>query len=143
IARLLAFENFSGIDPDQTIIFCITASIAHQTASGGELAILVDGRNLMADGASCLLLAVKNVSGLITSAPTCCLRKFAKTVSKSRSVLAYRTRSVSPRALAAAWKSRDKGSAIAGMVGLTRSPTLVAVGTTACSNSSRFGPISV
>jgi hypothetical protein len=55
----------------------------------------------------------------MTSASVCSWTRVANTVSKSRSVLACRTCSCSPRVRAAACRSRTNGSPIVGLVGLT------------------------
>ncbi len=61
--------------------------------------------------ASCSLLPVKNASGLITSPSARCWTRVAKTMSKSLSVLACRTWSLSPSAPAARSASLDAISA--------------------------------
>src|SRR5262245_27452633 len=73
------------------------------------------------------------------SAPARSRGKDAKTASKSRSVLACKTWSCSPRVRAAACRSRDRVSALVGLVGLTSRAMLVAVGTSSRSTSSCFG----
>src|SRR5215475_2306612 len=50
VSRLLAFENAPGIDAAQTICVRSIASIAHQTTGGGELSVLVDRWNAVAEG---------------------------------------------------------------------------------------------
>src|SRR5262245_20220651 len=79
---------------------------------------------------------------MITSPPARILTKVSNAASISRSLLAWRTWSCSPRARAAACRAREKGSAILGLVGLMSRAMLVALGTTSCSSSSRFGPTS-
>src|SRR5262249_13179535 len=59
---------------------------------------------------------------------------------KSRSVLADRIWSCSPRLAAAACRSREKPSARAGLVGSTSTAKIVALGSNSCNSSSRFGP---
>jgi hypothetical protein len=49
VGRLLAFENAAGVDAGKTGRFGRTAAVAHQTAGRGELAILVDRGQRMAD----------------------------------------------------------------------------------------------
>ena len=79
----------------------------------------------------------------MTSAPACNWIKVAKTVSKSRSLLACKTWSCSPRAWAAACEMRETGSARAGTAGLTRRAMMVAEGNSSCSSSSLFGATSM
>ena len=62
----------------------------------------------------------------------------ANTPSKSRSLVAWSISSLNPSARAAGWSSRVCVAAL-GLVGLTSAPRVVAVGTTLCSSSSRFG----
>ena len=65
-----------------------------------------------------------------------------KPMAKSCSVLACRTWSCSRRVLAAAFKAREKCSAMLGLARLTSRAMMAAVGINSCSNSSRFGPTS-
>jgi GAF domain-containing protein len=78
----------------------------------------------------------------ITSASARSWAKLAKTASKSRSVLAFRTWRLSPSVRAAAGRTRDWVSARVGLVGLTSRATTGAAGTTSCSNANCFGPTS-
>ena len=48
-ARTFAFENTAGVDADQTVSVRETASIAHQAAGRGELAVRGDRGHRMAD----------------------------------------------------------------------------------------------
>ena len=82
-------------------------------------------------------------SGAITSASARSWAKVPNAVSNSRSVLAFRILSCSPSVRAVDCKSLDIVSAIKELVGLTRSATIFAVGTSSRSSSSRFGPSSV
>src|SRR5262249_11975446 len=79
----------------------------------------------------------------MTSPPARNRIRFANTASKSRSVLACRTWSCRPRVRAAVCRFLVFISARAGSVGLTRCAKVLAVGTSSCNNSSRFGATSV
>src|SRR6266567_3594289 len=73
------------------------AHLAIDALQLGEHARNVVARNAKsAATASCSLLPVKNASGLITSPSARCWTRVAKTMSKSLSVLACRTWSLSP-----------------------------------------------
>ena len=74
-----------------------------------------------------------------TSPPTRCWIRVSNAVLISRSVLAFRRWSSSPSVPAATCRLLDRISAL-GLVGLTRAATVVAVGTTSCSNSNSFRP---
>src|SRR6516225_12321782 len=93
-----------------------------------------------ASAASRSIRLVKNGSGTMTSPPGRSWTTVAKAISISRSVLAFRTWSCSPRLRAATCSSCNWGSASSGLLGLTSRATVIAVGTSACSSSSRFDP---
>ena len=103
-ARLCAFENPAGIDADLAICVRTTASVAHQTAGCGELAILEDCRHSVTERQCAELFAPANEECVGGDNEAACpqLDQLAKTASKSRSVLAFRTWSCRPRARAAA-----------------------------------------
>ncbi len=82
---------------------------------------------------------MKNGSLPITSAPARSWRKVAKAVSKSRSVLACRTWTCSPRVAAASCRTLDWASARASGLVDEHCNDTVAVGTNSCISSSRFG----
>ena len=65
VGRLLALENPAGVEADQAVQIRIAASVAHQAAGRGELAILVDRRHRVAgvSAASCSLLASEECIG--------------------------------------------------------------------------------
>ena len=79
----------------------------------------------------------------MTSPPARSWISFAKTPSKSRSLLAFRTWSSSPRVRAAVWTSLVLVSARVGLAGLTSRAMTLAVGTNSCSNCNRLGTISM
>src|SRR5713101_337237 len=49
ISRLPTLENSPGVNADQTIVIRFIASVAHQTAGRGKLAIVVDCGHRVAD----------------------------------------------------------------------------------------------
>src|SRR5262249_42880330 len=57
ITRLFALENFADVNADQTIVFRLIASVAHQPAGCDELAILEDRRHRVANAQRSKLLA--------------------------------------------------------------------------------------
>src|SRR5262245_6161904 len=60
ITRLFSLENSADVSADQTIKVRLIASVAHQTAARGELAILEDRRHRMASAQSSKLFAPAN-----------------------------------------------------------------------------------
>jgi hypothetical protein len=58
VSRLLALENPAGVDADLTERIRNTASVAHQAAGGGELAILGDRGHRVADSQCSKLFAL-------------------------------------------------------------------------------------
>ena len=58
VGRLLAVENAAGVDADQTEAFRIIASVAHQAAGRGELAI--SGRSSAPRGGAPVRQAVRS-----------------------------------------------------------------------------------
>src|SRR6266700_2502086 len=139
LGRLIAVEDFPGVDADQTVIFSFAASITDQATGPGEEAILGDHGHRVTERQCADLFAL---SGLMTSASARGCPQAAKTVSKSRSVLACRTSSCIPRTGAAASRPRENCSVRTALVGLTSTATLVAVGINSRTSSSRFGPTS-
>ena len=71
VGGLLALENPAGVDAGLTVRIRKAGSVAHQAASRGELAKLVDRGHRVADAsaASCSRRLLKNASVPITSAP--------------------------------------------------------------------------
>jgi hypothetical protein len=101
--RLLALENPAGIDAGQTEPVRSTAAVASANRRYGEIV----GAWRSANAESCSLRAVKKPSAPITSAPARSLTKVANAVSISRSLLAWRTWSCSPRVCATTCSSFD------------------------------------
>src|SRR5262249_50785544 len=50
ISRFFALQNSAGVDAGQAVSVGSLAAIAHQTASSGELAVLVDRRHRVTEG---------------------------------------------------------------------------------------------
>src|SRR5438132_5682110 len=93
VSWLLAFENAPGVETGQTVRVRKAASVAHQTAGGGELAQKIDCWNAVAEGECAELRGVAAEQRMlpITSAATRNCAAVAKAASKSASALAWST----------------------------------------------------
>jgi len=93
VSWLLAFENAPGLETGQTVRVRKAASVAHQTAGGGELAQKIDCWNAVAEGECAELRGVAAEQRIlpITSAATRNCAAVAKAASKSASALAWST----------------------------------------------------
>src|SRR5262245_49157728 len=144
VGRLLALENPTDIVAGEAVSVRNVRSVTQQTSGRGEPASLVDRWHRVAESQRGKLFppTVKKRSGPSTSPLARNWISFAKTPSKSRSVLAFKTWSSSPKLGAAACISFVLVSATVELAGLTSRAMTLAVGTNSCSNCSRFGPIS-
>src|SRR5262245_55087826 len=142
ITGLFALENSADINADQTVVFPVIASVAHQAPSRSELAKKVDRGHRMADRQCGQLFAAGNEQLIghdheptgsqfdqgcecnLDLAFAACMEDMKLQPEDARCCLC------------------EKGSAILGLVGLTSKAMLVALGITSCSSSSRFGPTS-
>ena len=106
-------------------------AIAHQTAGRDELTGREDCRHRVADGQCCELLLLTDKKWIAANheSPARNSTMCAKTVSKSRSVLAFRTCSFNPNDFAAAPTALVFVSARAGESGLMSSAMTSAAGT--------------
>ena len=86
----LAFENATCIDADLLVCTSKARAIAHQTASGGELAVVINGGNSVAcrEGSELIAAAGEKGSETTMRASARCCTTFAKATSKSPSLLA-------------------------------------------------------
>src|SRR5262245_42103021 len=143
VGRLLALENPTDIVAGEAVSVRNVRSVTQQTSGRGEPASLVDRWHRVAESQRGKLFppTVKKRSGPSTSPLARNWISFAKTPSNSRSVLAFKTWSSSPKLGAAACISFVLVSAIVGLAGLTSRAMTLAVGTNSCSNCSRFGAI--
>ena len=145
VGRLLALENSSGIDADLPVSVRNARSITHQAAGNDKLAILNRSR-APRDGKPMTELFVAGVEECIGADDKAARPQLAQTC-KDRVKVALRActqdMKLSARGCARPPACLSTRASALGLVGLTSSAMLLAVGTSSCSSSSRFGPSSV
>src|SRR5262249_17248777 len=144
VGRLLAFENPPSVDAGLTIRVRDPAPVAHQAAGRGEFAKLVDRGHRMAER-ECGELAGSGDKERVGAADHERGCSQLHQGCEHRIEVAFGARmkhmELQPRARATTCKSFETAPA-RGLVGLTSRAMLVAVGTSSCASSRRFGATS-
>src|SRR5262249_22888549 len=110
VGRLLPLKNPASVRAAQTVNVGTTASVTHQAAGGGQLAKWVDRGHRLAQR-QCGQLFAPTSEEIVGADHK--RAGSAKIASRSRSLLARRTCTCSPRVRAAACRSLDRISALA------------------------------
>src|SRR6266545_5058554 len=143
VGRLVALENPAAVDTDLTVRVRQTAAIAHQAAGGGKLAVLEDRGHRVADRQCGELLAPAIEQSIIADRQRACPQSGQGCEDRIEVAFGARLQDMGlqPDRAGRRLQLSRLGLGI-GPVGLTRSAMVLAVGTSSCSSSKRFGPSS-